>query len=173
MERNIRVYSASLRSFFSAQLFGMLAVALLASCSSAPPPTSPQASPEPKEPTPADIIDYARTYMGAPYQYGGTSRKGLDCSGLVYSVYDRFNVELPRTVREQVKIGAAVQRTDLIEGDLVFFKTSGRWPVGHVGIYVGDGKFIHASTTARRVRVDTLTQDYFHWRFAGARRVMN
>jgi len=96
----------------------------------------------------------------------------VDCSGFVHSVYGKFDVNLPRTVREQVKVGAVVQRADLVEGDLVFFKTSGRWPVGHVGIYMGDGKFIHASTSAKTVRVDALSQDYFHWRFVSGRRVM-
>jgi cell wall-associated NlpC family hydrolase len=160
------------------------AVFLLASCSSAPryrpapkPPETPPASPggteTPADEASSDVVEYARSFIGTPYRSGGASRKGMDCSGLVMTVYSAFDIDLPRRSIDQSRVGRSIEKSSIAPADLVFFKTSSRNPVTHVGIYIGDGRFIHASTSARRVRVDELDSDYFRRRFVVAKRVLD
>jgi cell wall-associated NlpC family hydrolase len=145
------------------------ALALLASCSG-----GPRYQGRPGEPAPdrKEIVRFAKTFVGTPYRSGGTSYKGVDCSGLVFAVYREFDIELPRTSLDQSRVGEAVDPSKLNPADLVFFKTSKRSSVTHVGIYAGGGKFVHASTSDRRVRVDNLNDSYYRRRFTGARSVI-
>jgi cell wall-associated NlpC family hydrolase len=111
------------------------------------------------------IADFARHFVGTPYVWGGTSpRSGFDCSGLVQYVYAHFGVSLPRTTYGQFDRGSRVGRWGLRPGDLVFFDG-----VGHVGMYIGDGRFIHAPHTGTRVRIQTLA-GWYGSEFVGARR---
>ena len=103
---------------------------------------------------------------------GGTTTSGLDCSGLVTTVYGKFGIAVPRTSREQAGFGRKIGRSELKPGDLVFFRTSGGTQITHVGIYSGSGEFIHASTRSRRVKFDRLDNKYFSKRFATARRIL-
>jgi cell wall-associated NlpC family hydrolase len=116
------------------------------------------------------IVKRAADYLGTPYRNGGTSSNGLDCSGLTYTVYRSFGIQLPRASRDQARVGDPVPRADLVVGDLVFFGSGSN--VSHVGIYAGDGEFIHASTRARSVRFDRLDNKYFANRYVTARRVL-
>jgi cell wall-associated NlpC family hydrolase len=119
------------------------------------------------------LVKVAKSFAGAPYRYGGDSVKGLDCSAFVKKMYEIFEVELPRSAREQYYAGARVDKSELATGDLVFFKTKrlARYP-SHVGIYIGDNKFIHASSVFKRgVKVDQL-DGYFARTFMGAVRIM-
>jgi cell wall-associated NlpC family hydrolase len=110
------------------------------------------------------VADYARRQIGVPYRYGGTSpRSGFDCSGLVRYVYAHFGIRLPHSSYAQFGLGRRVSRGHLRPGDLVFF--SG---VGHVGIYVGRGRFIHAPHSGTRVQVSRLSD---HGSYDGARRI--
>ena len=106
------------------------------------------------------------------YHYGGASPDtGFDCSGLVAHVYERaWGLSLPRRTEEQRRIGRAVKRSDLQPGDLVFYNTRNR-PYSHVGIYLGDGNFVHAPRAGRRVRVERVESPYWRARFSGARRL--
>lgn len=113
----------------------------------------------------------ALTYQGVRYRWGGTSRAGVDCSGFTTSVFLSQGIKLPRTSIEQSHIGAAVGKTDLKPGDLVFFRTSRSYRVNHVGIYVGEGRFIHAATGAGHVMVSSLDEKYYLRCYATARRV--
>ena len=88
------------------------------------------------------------------------------------AVYREFGIQLPRTSLDQSHVGQQVKQSSIRPADLVFFKTSGSRPVSHVGIYIGGGKFVHASTGARKVRIDALNDDYFRRRYKGARRVV-
>ena len=117
------------------------------------------------------VIGTAMSRLGTRYRWGGTTPAGFDCSGFTGYVYSRNGKSLPRTASEQSKHGQAVSRDSLKKGDLVFFKTTRSDRVSHVGIYVGDGKFVHASSGGGRVRVNNLSDDYYSKRFAGARRV--
>ncbi|NNM32880.1 MAG: C40 family peptidase, partial [Gemmatimonadetes bacterium] len=108
------------------------------------------------------------SYLGTPYRYGGNTRDGLDCSGLVCQVYRKHGMDLPRTSFHQYRQGRPVDRSDLQPGDLVFFSGSGGG-VQHVGIYVGENRFLHASTHHRQVRIDSLSQRYFREHYLGAR----
>ena len=110
-------------------------------------------------------------YLGTPYRWGGTSAAGVDCSGLVYLVYSPYVTNLPRTSYEQWTAGVAVDRADLEPGDLVFFNTDGTG-ASHVGIYIGDGQFVHPAASAQRVIVDQLDSPYFIMHYLGARRVL-
>ena len=116
-----------------------------------------------------DVIDTAASAMGVRYRWGGTSRSGFDCSGFTTYVYSKHGVQLPRTSIAQSQSGKAVSRENLSKGDLVFFNTRGS-RVSHVGIYVGNGKFIHASSGGGRVRVNSLNEGYYARRYTGARR---
>lgn len=124
----------------------------------APPVTSPLG---------ARAAEQARTLIGAPYRYGGRDPTGFDCSGLVWYVYQGLGVSLPRRAAEQRAALQPVDRDALAPGDLVFFYT----PSDHVGIYVGDGAFVHAPSGGKQVSVASLSAPYFQLGFAGAGRV--
>lgn len=122
---------------------------------------------------PGFLVKVARSFSGAPYKFGGDSVRGLDCSAFVRKMYEIFDVQLPRTAREQFQTGMKIDKGDLITGDLVFFRTK-RYATQptHVGIYIGDGKFIHASSVLKRgVKVDSLNEGYFDRTYTGAVRV--
>ena len=150
-----------------------LALVFLVSCSGAPRHQTRPGDPGPPEPNRQQIVRFAKTFVGTPYRQGGTSRKGVDCSGLVFAVYREFDIRLPRTSRDQSRIGDQVDRSGLKPADLLFFKTSRKESVTHVGIYIGGGKFVHASTSERKVRIDALNDDYYKRRFTVARRVVD
>jgi cell wall-associated NlpC family hydrolase len=112
-----------------------------------------------------------KTFLGVPYRLGGSTLKGLDCSAFVKRVFEIFNVQLPRTAREQLRIGKKVGRGELEEGDVVFFKTR-RANNAHVGIYIGNNEFVHASYRSKEVRVDNLDTPYFNQRFINGMRII-
>ncbi len=120
------------------------------------------------------LVKVAKSFMGAPYKYGGNSVTGLDCSGYVKKIYEIFDVQLPRSARDQIRVGPSIGREDLAVGDLVFFKTRryAKYPT-HVGIYIGDGNFIHSSSGHGRigVKIDALSSDYYSKAYVGATRV--
>jgi cell wall-associated NlpC family hydrolase len=113
------------------------------------------------------VVGYAKRFLGVPYVWGGSSPHGFDCSGFVRYVYAHFGVRLPRTSYAQFGDGHRVSRRSLRPGDLVFFDA-----VGHVGIYIGNGRFIHAPHTGTRVSIAQLG-GWYSERFSGARRLRN
>ena len=115
------------------------------------------------------LVRVVKTFLGVPYQLGGSTLKGIDCSALVRKIYEVFNIELPRTTREQFLIGKKVQKDQLEEGDLVFFREGGNR--AHVGIYVGENQFVHASSYSREVKIDYLNAPYYSKRFLRGVRV--
>lgn len=118
------------------------------------------------------FVRVTRTFLGVPYRLGGSTMKGIDCSALVKRLYEIFDIKLPRTAREQAKVGKRVTREELEEGDLVFFKTRSRRVTGHVGIYIGNGEFVHASGRNRGTKLDNLASEYYSKRFVRGVRVM-
>jgi cell wall-associated NlpC family hydrolase len=107
----------------------------------------------------AILYDQLREWQGVRYREGGLSKRGVDCSGFVYLTYlQRFGIRLPRTTRGQAAVGYRISRNQLRPGDLVFFNTG--WKTGHVGIYAGDRRFIHASTS-NGVMASSLTNPYW------------
>ncbi len=115
------------------------------------------------------LVKVAMGFLGAPYRLGGYSVTGVDCSGFVKKIYQVFNIDLPRTAAEQSHVGLRVSRSELVEGDLLFFNT--RRKLGHVGIYIGNNEFVHASSRKRGVRVDNLSMPYYDKRFVRAVRL--
>lgn len=119
----------------------------------------------------AGVEPIARTYLSIPYRYGAQSRKSTDCSGFVQQVFHEFDIKLPRTAREQYHVGMKVDRSSLVSGDLLFFRTRARknYPT-HVGIYLGNGKMIHASSRQRKVVISDVNHPYYVKRYVGAKR---
>jgi cell wall-associated NlpC family hydrolase len=117
-----------------------------------------------------ELVATAKNLIGTKYRSGGTTKEGFDCSGFVGYVYEGLGISLPRSSSGMHATGSKVDKADLISGDLVFFNTSGKG-VSHVGIYIGDGKFIHSSTS-KGVKIDKLN-DAHYWgeRYVGAKRV--
>lgn len=118
----------------------------------------------------SEVVNYAYNFLGRPYVYGASGPNAFDCSGLTSYVFRQFGVSLPRTSSSQFGVGMRVSRSDLQPGDLVFFNTYSS--ISHVGIYIGGGEFIHASSTGKPVMISSLSEGYYNSRFAGARRVM-
>lgn len=118
-----------------------------------------------------NIIKTAERYLKTPYRFGGETPKGFDCSGFVKFVYDKNGQKLPRAADVQFKQGKKIERSQLKTGDLVFFTTYAPG-ASHVGIYYGNGQFIHASTS-RGVMISRLDEAYWKPRYFGARRIIN
>lgn len=155
------------------------AALLLAACASSPPPrhgSLPRAPGKPMTDPSAgleEISIQAMSLVGTPYRYGGnTPDAGFDCSGLVrYVVARAANVNLPRTTEAMGTRGSSLDRSEVASGDLVFFNTTGR-ANSHVGIYVGQNRFVHAPSSGGTVRLEDMGKPYWASRYNGARRVV-
>ena len=118
----------------------------------------------------AQIALMAQQFLHVPYAWGGSSPGGFDCSGFIYYLYGQHGITMPRMADEQYQIGQRVALSDLQLGDLVFFETYEPGP-SHVGVYIGGGNFIHASSAAGEVTVTPLSKPYYAARYLGARRM--
>jgi len=121
-----------------------------------------------------ELVDYAKTLIGIKYKWGGETTKGFDCSGFVKYVYNHFGISIERKSRDQAKGGKAIKKSELKPGDLVFFDTNddnGKLnDISHVGIYIGDGKFIHASTELKKaITIESMSSSYYSKRYMRAR----
>ena len=132
--------------------------------------SQPQATPLPKgaQKSRESLLSQGRNLIGTPYRWGGTSPKGFDCSGLVHYLYSKQGIFLPRSSRDQFTALPAVEQPQ--PGDLVFFRKRG--VINHVGIYVGDGKMLHAPQTGSHVRIESMEKPNWQRRYAGARRAL-
>lgn len=117
-----------------------------------------------------DIIEYAKQFMGVNYVFGGASPKGFDCSGYTMYVFNKFGISLPHSAKAQANLGVAVSKSDLIPGDLVFFETY-KPGISHVGIYIGSGNFLEASSS-RGIAITKLSSSYYKSRYMGATRIL-
>jgi len=161
-----------------ARLSLLLLITLLGACAS----HAPAPAPVPERPVlasplsgaPEDVLFRALGLVGTPYRYGGnTPAGGFDCSGLIGYVYrDAAGISLPRSTRELISMRApTVGRDRLQSGDLVFFATNGGRQVSHAGIYVGEGRFVHAPSSGGTVRLDSLSNSYWQRAYLDAKRV--
>ena len=156
--------------------------ALLSACASHTPPpsvvkkTAVFVNPsEEFSPIAADVLFRALGLVGTPYRWGGnTPDSGFDCSGLIKYVYnDAAGISLPRTTREMIVMsGQSIGKDKLQTGDLLFFATSGGTQVSHAGIYVGEGRFVHAPATGGTVKLDSLDKAYWQKAYLNAKRVL-
>lgn len=149
------------------------AVAVLGLCASASCFAQEVAS-EPFDVVPS-LLNRARAYVGVPYRFGGSSPRGFDCSGFVRYVFNGFGIELNRSSRSQATQGEKVQPGEVQPGDLLFFRYGGK-RIGHVGIYLGGGEFIHAGSRGdprtRGVRIARLDSSFYAKRLAAVRRLL-
>lgn len=126
-----------------------------------------------RKPTGAQaVVEEAKKYIGTPYVYGGSSPRGFDCSGFTSYVYRQMGVSLNRTAAGQASNGVSVSKSELLPGDLVLFSGYSGGGIGHVGIYVGDGKMIHSPRTGYTVCIESINSGYYGARYVGARRIM-
>lgn len=150
----------------------LILVALLSACSSAPPQSLSSGKPSSlsnASETKSQLIQMHLEWKGVPYRLGGMSKAGIDCSGFVLLTFQsRFGVQLPRTTAQQKEAGKSVSKSQLRPGDLVFFKTG--WSTRHVGIYLGDSQFLHASTS-QGVMISSLNNSYWKQKYWLSRRL--
>ena len=120
-----------------------------------------------------EVVEFAKKYLGYKYVAGGSSPStGFDCSGFTTYVFRNFGVSLNRSSKDQIKNGMAVSKSNLQPGDIVIFKNQGKTAIGHVGIYIGNGNFIHAANKKEGVVITALSSRYYSQRYVGARRVI-
>jgi murein DD-endopeptidase len=149
--------------FNSLTLVLLLFLAGLAGCASTPPEsTEPPMVHQP-------VLDVAVSELGTPYRYGGSTPRGFDCSGLVYFAYYKTGIRIPRSTMAQYRHARPVALMNLQPGDLVFFRSAHR-SVSHVGIYAGNGRFIHAPSRGRVVSYDSLNDPFWKQRLVAAGR---
>lgn len=132
------------------------------------------AAPSPDHSGSADeLIRSAMGLLGVAYRYGGNSANtGFDCSGFMQHIFRRtMGMSLPRTSAEQAKLGTHVNRSDLQPGDMVFFRTMGGGRISHVGLYIGNNRFIHAPRSGKRIEITSLSNKYWNAKYAFGRRV--
>jgi len=118
----------------------------------------------------SQVIEYAKQFAGVPYVYGGSSPKGFDCSGFTKYVYAKFKISLPRSADDYSSVGTKVSRSDLKPGDILLFDRYDNGRLGHVGIYLGNDQFIHASSSKKKVVIMRLSE--YRAKYLGARRVI-
>jgi hypothetical protein len=117
-----------------------------------------------------EIVRTAKSFIGISYRFGGENAKdGFDCSGLTMASYRLNGLKLPRNSLQQWATGKVIDKKDALEADLVFFDTMGKGRVSHVGLYIGNGKFIHAPRTGKTIRIESMSNRYFKKRYLGAR----
>ena len=117
------------------------------------------------------ILATAKTYLGVPYVWGGSTPSGFDCSGYVQYVFAKHGISLPRTSKQQWSVGTAVSKSNLVPGDLVFFANTYTSGISHLGIYMGGGQFIHASSS-KGVIISELSNSYWASHYYGAKRIL-
>lgn len=120
--------------------------------------------------TSSAIVSKAFQYLGKPYVWGASGPKAFDCSGFTSYVYSTFGVSLPHKASSQAGVGQTVSKSNLQAGDLVFFNTTGG--ISHVGMYIGSGQFIHASSGSNKVTISELSSSYYASRFVTAKRII-
>ena len=118
------------------------------------------------------VVAYAKQFMGVPYVYGGNGPNSFDCSGFTSYIYRHFGYTLNRTASTQLSNGTAVSKSELQPGDLVFFRYNTSYPASHVGIYIGNGQFIHASTNKYQVQIDQLNTGHYANVYIAARCIL-
>ena len=147
------------------RLVAPLLALLLSACSSAP-----VARVDPSPAPSAQAASFAMKMVGKPYRYGGAAPShGFDCSGLVQFSYRQAGLSVPRSTEQQLRVSRSVSRSSLRKGDLVFFDQDGK-KKSHVGIYLGDGRFVHAPSSGKQVRVDRLDARYWKTHLSDVRR---
>ena len=152
--------------------FLLLPIALLAlyGCASTPSQSSAPARLKASDTTASRAADTAISMLGKPYKYGGNTPTGFDCSGLVHYSYSRVGVDVSRDTRTLRTQTSPARVSDLRRGDLLFFDQEGQ-KSSHVGIFIGDGRFVHAPSTGGKVRTEKLDAKYWQKHFVDARRV--
>ena len=121
-----------------------------------------------------ELVARSKTYLGRPYVWGDTGKKGFDCSGLIYRVYqDIADTKLPRTSRDMANAGVRVSVDNLQPGDLLFFNSGGSSGISHVSMYIGNGDMIHASNMQQAIVIDPISGSYFQNNFVNAQRIIN
>ncbi len=120
----------------------------------------------------ARVSQTARSQVGAHYRAGGTTPRGFDCSGLIWWAYRQHGINVPRVTKAQAKAGINVGRSSMRPGDILVFDTNRGRTGLHTGLYTGNGRFVHSPTSGKRVREDSLTQEYWKTRLIRIRRVV-
>jgi cell wall-associated NlpC family hydrolase len=120
------------------------------------------------------LIEYAKYFKGGKYVWGGTTPKGFDCSGYVQYLYKKHGINIPRTALAQSKVGKDVSIDELKKGDLLFFLTDKKRgiPITHVGVYLGNGEFIHAASKKKGIIISPITHGYYAKKFVKAKRIL-
>jgi cell wall-associated NlpC family hydrolase len=147
----------------------LLSALLLVGCASAPQRIAAPAGPRIESPG-TRAAGAAAQMVGTPYRFGGADPAGFDCSGLVHYAYRQAGISVPRSTELQHRASSPIPLSEARGGDLLFFNPDGK--VSHVGIYIGDGRFVHAPSTGKSVQLASLQTDYFRRFFVGAGRVV-
>ena len=161
---------AGLHDWTLARLVLALLVATIAGCAGAPEAPERPSEVRANDETARKALEYAREMVGKPYKYAGNTPAGFDCSGLVNYSYGKAGLRLPRDTRSQRQSTVEISVRKLRPGDLLFFDQEGE-KASHVGLYVGEGRFVHAPSSGGKVRIDSLKSDFWKKHFVDARRV--